>query len=577
MKIHLLILCLLVAFLATKTDAQPISSPAMDPNCYFPDMTNPQQIDTVYGSKNNQRLGRYIKNIGIHNNEAFPEILIGGLLQNPISLSAALTGSGFNLHKLNVVKTTSFEGYDADDAVYAHVRSSKVQDIISTKNPKIYWADGQGYFDSSRFTRFYPSISPLGSYAFGVMSPYIAYLSNDSVVDIIIAGAELHNLGPRAPDSIYLYLYHGGQHLLDQGEKAYPDEKLYVDTLPFNGGFRDITMGDLRGSGRSDLLSQNSHHTIFFYKNEKPFTLEKFAHSLYYDTLSVSSKNGAEGIGLGKLLMKALPKEPWDKSLDIFLSIASPDDPAYNGFSVFRGGPDFGSKRLHPSDAELVIHSPSYYDTYFSGIGINYRLLVSNCGDMTGTGNPVLLIQAGEDAGFYSYYFFYVLGKAADDKVDMYYTLSPYGVCASDSLDVNGDNRTDLLMGMPLHYTYEDLSKGKSDVGTLHLLYGSDKIPVHLNPKYSVHSSNESNETISVYPNPTANYINIEYAVGMSGKTFFTIRDILGREIYRDEARSEKIGRDARRLNLPSLPSGTYILLVENGSTITTKQFSILR
>lgn len=536
-----------------------VSSAAFDRNCYQPEVGNPNEIDTIYGAYNGQRLGFPIVNIGKHSGEPNAEIIIGGLLNTAPFIGAMQTGTNFNLHQLNVQRQLRFSYYDTYSTKlhYAHLRNSNSKDLVfgfGHGRPKIYWADSNGYFDSLHLTLLNPSVSPTGSYDFTVMDPYIAHLTSDTVDDIVIAGAELHRGPVHIPDSVYLYLYRGGKQLYDKDSLALPDEKIYVDTL--NNGFRSINQGDWSGTGREELMSMDLYRNLFLFKNERPFTLEKLAESMRYDTLSTKEDNPPDGLYLylqDALTMDALPKPSWDKSKDLVAQYG------WDTLLVFRGGADFGSKRLKRSDAEATLYLPYYYD---KSLGNGYFGEMYDCGDMTGTGNRVLLIKGSADAGFYDDYFFYVLGKAIDDKVDMYYTHSPYADGSVDTLTANGDNLEDVMIGMPLFYSYEDLDRGKTDVGTIHLLYGSKKIPVRLNPKYSVEERKGVDGAINhiiAFPNPCDEHTVLTFDNCTSSVMRMVVANTNGEIVLHDETPAVD-GLQQFSADLSSIPAGMYVI-----------------
>src|SRR5512135_2063599 len=91
------------------------------------------------------------------------------------------------------------------------------------------------------------------------------------------------------------------------------------------------------------------------------------------------------------------------------------------------------------------------------------------------------------------------MGKATDELIDIYIPHDP-GDATNLAIPVKGDNDTlqDVLYQVN---TYDGVGASPY-AGGLWLLHGSTKIPVHLNPKYSVPPSTLSSRALSFFPNP---------------------------------------------------------------------------
>jgi hypothetical protein len=570
----------LLALLSSQGLAQPSSSPAFDPNIFLPTLGSSPEIDSIYGSRNGQELGGDIQSVGVKDNSGYSPVVIGGI-GNPYHLTAFGTGPQFNLHKLEIVKQLPFETYHPTlhSSSYlpqkAHLRNAHQEDLVWLSspggNPIIYWADENGFYDTARYTRL-ETTSSTGFGGVGQLDPYIDHFTSDSVEDVIIAGTELHIDNLHTPDSVYLYLYHGGDALFNKGHYALPDQQAFVDTLyrHIKSGFNCGRIpGDFRGVGRKDLIITEQGGNVCYYRNDLPFSLENLASSFFKDTLFYASENGQGHISSNYLCMQAFPKKAWDKSNDLVIQ-GIQDTTLASQIYIFRGGSDFGSKKMTMNSAEQIIPPPKQYDSYFDHV--TFSAPMTNCGDMTGTGNPVLLVQAGLDGGFYAYYFFYVLGKATDDKIDMCFEVDPYGDAIVDTLTADSDGLQDILLGLSRYYSYDDLDKGKTDVGTVILLHGNTKIPVHLNPKYTILSSGLQPH-LTVYPNPAVDKLIIESSTE-SIRTV-VIRDILGRQVFRT-SRTISSGPEQIIIPVHNFIAGNYLLTVENASGVYTEKFSII-
>ncbi len=75
----------------------PFSSPALDSNCYFPQIGVPGEIDTIYGDTAGEELGSFIHNLGPMQGGMPGNMLIANGNYIPFEVP---TGPTFNLHNL---------------------------------------------------------------------------------------------------------------------------------------------------------------------------------------------------------------------------------------------------------------------------------------------------------------------------------------------------------------------------------------------------------------------------------------------------------------------------------------------
>ena len=213
-------------------------------------------------------------------------------------------------------------------------------------------------------------------------------------------------------------------------------------------------------------------------------------------------------------------------------------------------------RQVHTLDrADFVIRPPADLDTTFVA---GFSPVIHDCGDMTGTGNHVILASEGRDA-LYADCLFYVTGRALDEKVDMFYDLGPGDAMFADTLTADGDNLQDAILGLPLAYTYEDNARGKTSVGSIHMIHGSKKIPVRISERFAVGSKSSPQVGLAVYPNPARARCNVACAIEQSGKVVLQVFDVLGRELRTEQYEAET-GRFLFDLDLRGLPKGAYLL-----------------
>ncbi|HYM20046.1 MAG TPA: T9SS type A sorting domain-containing protein [Candidatus Kapabacteria bacterium] len=570
------------------------SSPALDPQCYQPKPGTPQ-FDTIYGTGNDQFLGYYVINLPDALDTSKRYMAVYNLVYQsgydsskpvyPYSFSAQ---APVNIHKLQAhLLHVTIGGY----VKAGHFRSARYADLFldatNFVTPRIYWSDENGNYDSSRFSeiRFKPLVDSQSFDYEDRLTPYVGKFSSDTLDDIVVGGAGDY---PGGPLSFYLGLFRGGEGLFKQGHLIYPDSELKLkdlDNIERSHGysFRG-TQTDLQGIGTDDYVAADMHGNLFHYKFQRPFSLTEFARSMREDTIfagwqnpnsydTVNSDVFAPFFTYTSLGMRALPKSKDDKSFDLVVPIRLHNSQENESFYFFRGGPSFGSKRLFIDSADFRLYPPGHYDDFEFG-NLGWPAGYFDCGDMTGTGNNVLCITSSQYPSPYNYFFFYVLGNAIDDKVDMFIPQDHLGgLSGADTLDANGDGLGDLMIGMADFITDHDAQNNLFGVGSLGILYGSKQIPVHgsgVVPNQPL----PLEATISVNPNPAGRHIMLTLEAPNDGEIAITIRDILGRMVY-EETRTASAGEDKIPILLPLIQSGIYYVQTKL-SGVTTKSLPLV-
>ncbi len=558
---------------------------SFDSACYRPQLGVTDQIDTVCGSMGGQDIGSIIKNLGTMPNGGFGNIFISNLIPttpSPLSdiLSQIETGPSFNLHHMvqSVQKYSPINGSDGFFRL-GHFRDLSHLDIFVPSSWRIYWADDQGNYDSTSYTQLDIGIAKpgnqVGNYEIeNYFSNYVTKLTNDSIDDIILGFVKM---GPSVYDTVYLALFRGSPSLMLK-DTAYEDTSLQAIPIPPFGdeqALRNTIQGDFRGVGRDDLITYDDNYNFWYFRNDLPFTLDQLKNSLLFDTLMAGWQNpnwGSPYTGSFSFSMRALPKSPGDNSADwmpVFPTVAHPD----NCIFIFRGGPDFGSHLITLDSAAFEIPSP--------GFGPWPNILV-DCGDMTGTGNRVLMTQEGGKGYFEQ--IFYVTGKALDPYIDMFLQPSEgEGGTASggaDTLTANADSLEDLLIGASGYYTPTDVANGDtSESGSLWLIYGSKQIPVRLNPQWAyVKSLRESsnNTGLTFAPNPAQSYSVATIVWPEAGVAEYDIQNILGAVVQSGSLRMLG-GVEQQRIYFNGLTSGVYYVTIHGAGGEARTKLAIMR
>jgi hypothetical protein len=533
-------------------------SPAFDPDCYFPEIGNPDEIDTIYGSEPEQQLGERVINLGIAGKSGYPDILISNLPKSIGFQTHVPTGPAFDLESARKLMgpNSNLPG-GTSQFKKVHLQSRDRVDLMFEYT--IYWADENGMYDKDRVTNLRSSLAGKLGYTF-TMKPVVGYFSSDTVQDVILAVVTRWVPFGSDDDTTYLLYYKGGATLRAKGGLALQDTSLSI-------GVRRVSIthcaGDWRGTGREDIMFETHPGNVFLYRNERPFSLDKVKHSLFFDTLFTLWENPSYVKGFGfenAFSMRALAKPDWDRSQD-FLPALTTNDDRNSSIWFFRGGPQFGSKRLKLEDAEYIIRSPLYYDWRFTNMRFPGGLI--DCGDMTGTGNRVLLSINGD--GSSNINFFYVTGAALDDKVDMYYITDRPGGGSIDTITANNDPLQDLLYGMPIYTRQLHWDQGHKNFGTLHLIKGTMKIPVRVSRIVTPGGALQTD--LIAYPNPAKTYTMLRYSFERGSSVNCEVFDALGRSVHHISWQALG-GTEEYRLPLPQLPAGSYVIRLRTESDL---------
>lgn len=79
---------------------------------------------------------------------------------------------------------------------------------------------------------------------------------------------------------------------------------------------------------------------------------------------------------------------------------------------------------------------------------------------------------------------------------------------------------------------------------------------------------------LSVFPNPAVDIVNIQFDGGAKAETTILVLDIQGKEVMRKQV-NENPEQFNTQLNLSELASGVYVISVQQGDQITSKQISL--
>jgi len=558
-KAFVLLLAFVIAVFAGVPAFAQISSLAFDPNCYQPTIGTPGEIDTIMGDYKGQQLGGGMINIGPSPLDPHgPGRLMFTGLSADTSFSIVNMGPSFDPHNMNF---TTLKGFlRGSTMLLGHFRSPRYWDIYCADSlgntmwrPKIFLQDSLGNYDIDR----YETLNFTRKILYGAGSPkrpYHAYVTSDSVEDLVLLYGYHTDF---THDSLFFAHFKGGNLLDRAGQLVYPEDEVYFDSAhSYNHSFSppDYTYcADFRGSGRVDCVATNNNGDLFYYRNDPPFDLKRFASSMKDTFFSAEIEpriHQGSNWGFIGLTMKAFAKSnDLTAPTDLLLYL----DSGAGQIRIFRGSSSFGSHRL-TLDSTYTLESPLYYDhnTFpYEEWGTHG---LKDCGDMTGTGNNVLYV-GGLDflTGNEN---FYVLGDAIDDKIDMYFGGYMVGGTL-DTCTLDNDGLQDVAMGDP-GYNMDNKLSG-DDKGTVRFIHGSRKIPVRLNLNIVRERHPELEGNLTVAPNPCSSHTVVTWESACSGSVNVRLIDLLGRVAF-EETRRTTGSLESFSLDIPPLPAGDYVL-----------------
>ncbi len=121
---RILLLSAFAVFVGIISAKESYAQSAYDSACYFPQMGNPDELDTIYGGVANQGLGGNIGHLPPLTGQTYDRLVMQGLPTNIPFLTAVETGPTFNLHSLHIIEKYAGLGY-WPTYVYGHFRSPK--------------------------------------------------------------------------------------------------------------------------------------------------------------------------------------------------------------------------------------------------------------------------------------------------------------------------------------------------------------------------------------------------------------------------------------------------------------------
>lgn len=232
---------------------------AFDPNCYFPQLGDPTQLDTIYGSLNDQQLGYGVMNLGPRRGQTYGDVLVWGLPQAPTKYAAVKTGPGFDIRNPSISKLTDLNRFRI--LAKGKFRAGNYVDLLveSGIGYSIVWEDDEGNYDFDRKSIL--KTNQLGNMGGTIeMVPYVAELSGDDMLDIVTMATtrwiDSTGHGDLWKERVYLLYWRGGESLNGTNGGVFPDEVFLHDSVMPETDYRRFPLqADWRGVGREDLIT----------------------------------------------------------------------------------------------------------------------------------------------------------------------------------------------------------------------------------------------------------------------------------------------------------------------------------
>lgn len=81
--------------------------------------------------------------------------------------------------------------------------------------------------------------------------------------------------------------------------------------------------------------------------------------------------------------------------------------------------------------------------------------------------------------------------------------------------------------------------------------------------------------SISLYPNPVSNQLNIDLGLAKAGNVTLHVVDIMGREVHKQQFGNKSVGQNKLTTNVSHLQTGVYIVAIETAAGVITRQIVV--
>ncbi|GEM_PF-3353245 len=353
-----------------------------------------------------------------------------------------------------------------------------------------------------------------------------------------------------------LFAYYGGSHFKDSVITA-SDSMLVLPEVAWNSG----TLGTYGKNAKPMMFiagsatSPDTPHTVTY-----KIGVIRYLNDLAHDTV-VYLSHTTEAVHIYHPGTDSMIAATGLYTMDI-TGDGIPDLLVTDGvyIYIFKGSDSLGYYPLTKDRAYYRIPHPALLEglssdwSYIDGWAVS----MFNCGDMTGSGVPVLgVIGRSSTSGDYDAVFFYCGGKALDSLFDGLLQKNASFDDEYDALDtlhsIDNSGRSAVLVSV------ENLD--------LLLYRNGDKMPHRTNPLWLKVKSSEETPTIamSAFPAIANRYVKIYTETPTSVSGNLTIFDLLGNAIASRRVEIDA-GGNTEYFETSAWPGGTYIARLSAGS-----------
>lgn len=355
------------------------------------------------------------------------------------------------------------------------------------------------------------------TYWFGRSMSIPGDYNNDGFNDLVVGGGLSKGFQGA-------YLYYGADQLPET-----PSSVLYSYNYVYGYyfGFPATSCGDINGDGFRDLTLgagyMGTGKSLVFLGGPNSDSLQDFyLHNTVPD---------------GRLFGSFTPLTEGDFDNDGYSDIVQAN-PYNDSIFIYRGGDDFDS------EPDIFVTNGSDTNSFISNIVyIN---------DFSVKGKSDLILCGSNNVGYFIYE-----GSSTNVVGPDYILKTDKGNARSiASGDFNNDGRVDVFTGNP-YVNFGGIFNNGIVQHYISLIYvGIDEKP-------------KANNLVSIYPNPSKSIINVEFNSNIDNDISITLVNSFGKVLKQKRG----IANQVQHINISDLPSGLFIIYVEQNGSVASEKF----
>ncbi len=239
---------------------------------------------------------------------------------------------------------------------------------------------------------------------------------------------------------------------------------------------------------------------------------------------------------------------------------------------------EYSIKFIHFSGEEVGLIGSNYYvNNTVNPENLNIKLVfnIDEVGGVNGASNTTIVCEEDRSSPPANNSASSAATQTLATCIELYSNLNTEISYAYASDYIPFENNGEIITGLyeknetPYAHTANDLLINMDPYYLYQMTKGSLGAALEFSVATNRLSRNKAtlNATVSIYPNPTSNLLNISFTDANTKNATLTIYDILGKNVF-----SEKLPKTKNTLNLKNLNKGVYLAVIENGSQKTTKK-----